>query len=911
MKKLFITLLTLGALHLNAQVKIGDNPTSINPNSLLELESTSKGFLLPRMTTMERDAITQPSNALLIYNTTEGCINIFNETVQEWRSICANQSTGSAVFEADCSSLVISGTYTTGVELIPEENFLTLNVQVTEVGNYNIVANSGGMFFAAAGEFLTEGSQVITLRGQGFPLVSGVNFLGIQIGNKLCTSVVNVANGIAVVTGCGTLGSLTGEIFANETIQEDTVFQSYTAGPVYTGGSSFGITSSPSNGIRISKPVNGVLNGTGAPIDYILSGKPELPGFTTLSYSINGFSCSFNVPVLSGTGRATSVTCGGATAGAYQVGTPMNPSNTKVVTLLVTVAGTFYIRTNTVNGVYFEGSVNAVNTGTLNVTLTAVGTPQTVSTSSYTVTVNSIPALFTSCNFTINYTLPSSVPAFNTISCTSFSVTASYIKANNTGAGDSFGGQYEYGFNNFGKGAQIAADGLTMVVGAQREDGDLSGGNINATNNNNRTDAGTAYIYTRANISSNWTFQAKLKPTVLDASDVFGNAVAISSDGNTVVIGARAEDGSGTGVNPTSNNSLADAGAAYVFVRTGTTWSQQAYLKSPAPSASDRFGCSVTISGDGNTVAVGAVSEDGSGTGINPTANDALNASGAVYTFTRSGSTWSYEAYIKASNAGASDLFGVSIALNSDGTTLAVGAYGEDSASFGINSTNNNSATDAGAAYVFQKTAGVWAQQAYVKASNTGAGDYFGISVSLDASGNVLVVGAELEDGNGTGVNPGANNSASNAGAAYVFNRAGTTWTQTAYLKAINAGASDQFGNAVAISANGEFILVGAPYEDGSVGCVNPVNNNTTSGTGAAYLYSFVGGQWVYGFTYKMHTGVGLNINDFFGHVVSISSNGRSVLVGAYGEDGSGSGINPAANNSASAAGAVIVYTRD
>src|SRR5688572_24260362 len=151
------------------------------------------------------------------------------------------------------------------------------------------------------------------------------------------------------------------------------------------------------------------------------------------------------------------------------------------------------------------------------------------------------------------------------------------------------------------------------------------------------------------------------------------------------------------------------------------------YVKASNTGANDAFGISVALSADGNTLAVGAYFEDSS--------------AGGVYVFGRSGCAWSQQAYVKASNAGAGDAFGVSVALSADGNTLAVGAYFEDSGTPGVNSTPDEAAFSSGAAYVFSRSGGVWSQQAYVKASNTGAGDLFGVSVALSADGNTLAVG--------------------------------------------------------------------------------------------------------------------------------------------------------------------------
>jgi hypothetical protein len=167
-----------------------------------------------------------------------------------------------------------------------------------------------------------------------------------------------------------------------------------------------------------------------------------------------------------------------------------------------------------------------------------------------------------------------------------------------------------------------------------------------------------------------------------------------------VVIGAVGEASNATGVDGNqSDNSASAAGAAYVFTRSGTTWSQQAYLKASNTEAGDLFGDSVAI--DGDTVMVGAPYEASNATGVDGNQGDnSAYAAGAAYVFTRSGTTWSQQAYLKASNTGAGDLFGYSVAI--DGDTVVIGAYGEASNATGVDGNQgDNSALNAGAAYVF------------------------------------------------------------------------------------------------------------------------------------------------------------------------------------------------------------------
>ncbi len=202
------------------------------------------------------------------------------------------------------------------------------------------------------------------------------------------------------------------------------------------------------------------------------------------------------------------------------------------------------------------------------------------------------------------------------------------------------------------------------------------------------------------------------------------------------------------------------------------TVSLLAYLKASNTGAADSFGSSVALSADGSTLAVGASREASAATGVggNETDNSAAYA-GAVYVFTRSSTTWSQRAYVKASNTGAGDVFGSSVALSADGSILAVGAMWEDSAATGIGGDQlNNSAANAGAVYVFTRGATTWSQQTYLKASNTGADDYFGNNIAFSADGSTLAVGAWWEDSAATGIGGDQlNNFTENAGAVYVF----------------------------------------------------------------------------------------------------------------------------------------------
>ena len=373
-----------------------------------------------------------------------------------------------------------------------------------------------------------------------------------------------------------------------------------------------------------------------------------------------------------------------------------------------------------------------------------------------------------------------------------------YLKASNAEANDQFG-------------YSVAISGDTLVVGASYEASSVSGGEAD----NSAVSTGAVYVFSRS--GTTWSQQAFLKASNAEANDRFGWSVAISGD--TLVVGAIGEASSATGGE--ADNSASSAGAAYVFNRSGTTWSQQAYLKASNAEANDRFGLSVAISGD--TVVVGAGVEDSSATGGE--ADNSASSAGAAYVFSRNGTTWNQQAYLKASNAEANDRFGMSVAISGD--TLVVGARLEDSSVSGGEA--DNSASSAGAVYVFSRNGTTWGQQAYLKASNAEANDQFGYSVAI--SGDTLVVGAASEASSVSGGE--ADNSASLAGAAYVFSRSGTTWSQQAYLKASNAEANDRFGWEVAIS--GDTLVVGAGGEASSA--TGGEADNSAYNIGAAYTW--------------------------------------------------------------------------
>ncbi|MFZ5875743.1 MAG: cadherin-like beta sandwich domain-containing protein [Nitrospirota bacterium] len=319
-----------------------------------------------------------------------------------------------------------------------------------------------------------------------------------------------------------------------------------------------------------------------------------------------------------------------------------------------------------------------------------------------------------------------------------------YLKASNPGVNDRFG-------------ASVAVFGDTLVVGAPGEDSMASGINGDQTNNA-EADSGAAYVFTRVN--GVWSQQAYVKASTPDAADVFGSSVALY--GNTLAVGALGE-GSNSASNP-FNNDEPLSGAVYVYLRVQNSWMLQAYLKASNPEAGDNFGFSISL--DGDTLAVGALNEDSIAAGVDgDQENNGAGNSGAVYIMTRQNNAWTHQAYVKASNPGVADNFGYSVTIAGD--TLAVGALAEDSAARGINPTPgqaDNSLDRSGAAYLFTRDNGVWAQEAYLKASNTGRFDSFGGAVAI--AGDTLAIGAHEEaSADGTQENDGA----VGTGAVYIF----------------------------------------------------------------------------------------------------------------------------------------------
>jgi hypothetical protein len=404
---------------------------------------------------------------------------------------------------------------------------------------------------------------------------------------------------------------------------------------------------------------------------------------------------------------------------------------------------------------------------------------------------------------------------------------------------------------------------------------------------------------------------AYLKASNTGLNDWFGDVLDVSSDGNTLAVGAPREDSSLTGVNSTATDTIInDSGAVYVFTKSNNVWQQEAYIKASNTGADDHFGSSISLSGDGKTLVVGAENEDGN--------SDTKSNSGAVYVFYKATSSWAQQAYLKPTYSDNDDQFGAfgALDISDNGNIVAVGAIYEDSGETEFTGTgNNNTSVDAGAVYIFTRSSSVWQQTQYIKADNTGAGDNFG-KLSLSGDGLTLVVSAFNEDSSSTGINSTENNSATDAGAMYVFVYDGTNWTQEAYIKASNAEADDEFGGdeSLLISQDGLTIAVAAGGEDSNALGLSDVNtegaDNSSQSSSAVYVFRKESGTW----SQEAYIKSDHDNDNLFGgkRGLALNKTGTSLAIGTIWNSSSNLGVSSDSNNSGSLtqAGAVYFYTK-
>ena len=354
-------------------------------------------------------------------------------------------------------------------------------------------------------------------------------------------------------------------------------------------------------------------------------------------------------------------------------------------------------------------------------------------------------------------------------------------------------------------GESVAVSGDTAVVGAPLAN---IGGNSNQ---------GAAYIFVRN--GANWTLQQKITANDGTAGDGFGGNVAMA--GETIVISAETDSPGGN----------SNQGSAYIFVRTGANWAQQAKLVANDGASLDHFGRSVAIWGE--TVIVGTNGKVGANV-----------AQGSAYIFVRTGANWAQQTKLTANDGATNDHFGESVSISDE--TVIVGASGDD---IGGN-------TDQGSAYIFIRNGADWTQQTKLFANDGSANDRFGGNVAI--AGETVIVGTSGDDiGGNTG-----------QGSAYIFVRVGANWTLQQKLTANDGAVTDAFGNSVAIV--GDTVVVGAYFDN--------IGGNTNQGS--AYIFVRNGATWTQQTKLVANDGA---VSDHFGYSVAIT--GSTVVIGARTDD--------------------------
>ena len=257
-------------------------------------------------------------------------------------------------------------------------------------------------------------------------------------------------------------------------------------------------------------------------------------------------------------------------------------------------------------------------------------------------------------------------------------------------------------------------------------------------------------------------------------TDNFGYPVSIDGIGSRIAIGAYQADPGG----------INDAGKVYIFYKSGAVWIEEAILSASDKTIDSYFGMFVAISVAGDRVVIGS-----------PYANPGgISDAGQAYVFSRSGTTWVEEAILTASDKAVGDYFGLTLAIDGTGDRIVISSpYA-----------NFSGIAYAGQAYVFSRSGTVWTEEAILTASDKEENDYFGLSVTIDNAGNRIVIGSPM-------ANPGG---LAAAGQAYLFSRLGTAWTEEAILTASDKAATDLFGRSLTINDAGDRIAISSPMAD-------------------------------------------------------------------------------------------------
>lgn len=480
-------------------------------------------------------------------------------------------------------------------------------------------------------------------------------------------------------------------------------------------------------------------------------------------------------------------------------------------------------------------------------------------------------------------------------------------------------------FNDrFGYRVSLSHDGNTLAVSALLEDSPSYGVNCNQDNYEafsygassdpslttiaaQNFNVGAVYMFERTNAA--WAQTAYIKPrysvaqTSLSEGLRFGQTLALSGDGLTLAVGSPNDSlPTGSIVNfysnilsgsasslacleyyPTSSSSSSSSsslvsssvssgattsaiggslsGAVYLYRKTDSGWTEDAYVRPSNSGVNDQFSYSIDLSFDGNVLAVGAPYEDSISVSaptengcyrvkdnIAEVADSCKNATGyldvgSAYIFTRNGNDWSQTHMLKPDVIYIQNYFGFSVALSGDASTLAVGALNDSAPALGLDSNPSdvsNANIGIGAVWVYGANNGAWIREAFIKPEAQNQLKQFGGVLALSRTGDLLAVGAHNDDSLSVGINGDDGNAdAIDSGAVFMYSRHNGVWAKTSYVKAPNTGAQDRFGQSISLSADGQTLAVGAPREQSNAKGIENADqtNNELDASGAAYLY--------------------------------------------------------------------------
>ena len=368
----------------------------------------------------------------------------------------------------------------------------------------------------------------------------------------------------------------------------------------------------------------------------------------------------------------------------------------------------------------------------------------------------------------------------------------------------------------YGFAVSVSYAGETIAIGAYLDD-DVKAG------------SGSVYVY-RKN-GTTWSFHQKIVASDALGNDYSGECVAVSGDGNRILISASNDDDNGL-----------NSGTGRVYVLQNNVWVLEAKLLGTTTTSSDYFSRGLDINHLGNRAVLSAYADDIKATD-----------GGSITIFKRVNSAWTEEITISGSTTASTDYFGRAVAISGDGLTVVSGAYQDD-----------DEGTNSGCAFVFRYIDNSWSQIAKLIHTDVASGDYFGFSVDISYNGKTVAIGAYCDDDKG-----------SNSGSVHIFTEINGVWAREAKLIASDGAATDYYGYSVCLSNNGKSLVISSHLDD-----------DKGSGSGSAYFYNKVNGVWT--FFKKMVPSDGA-ASDNFSQCVRLSGNGKIVLVGSHLDDDKGS----------------------